>query len=1107
MLKLIKGGAGTGKSRRLAELIKESAAVGRDVLVIVPEQFDFEYNRALYNFMGMRDYNKITVSGFSRLARQILIKYGGLRGKYADDTVKRAVMFRALSNLNKQKSLQFFDRQAKSTCFINDALEYVKTLSSNGISAEYLAARTDFMNEFIRGKASDISLIYSEYSRLLAEYGYKDGSCDIAEAAKRAAEHGYFRGKNVYIDEFKSFTADEYPMLSAIISQADTLTVCLTTEDELPREYSLFETVNRTAARLESCARECDIAVQTEFLTENRRFKRPELEFLSRNIMRTGKEAFGGECTAVKVYEAAEPYEEADFVCAEIRALMEQGCRCSDIMVLARCKEVYSSVLDAAFERNNIPYYSDEKEGAAHKALFIFLRTALKLAAAKKPFTEDILRYIKTGFTGLDTEECGILEEYCYKWSVEGKMWREPFRVSPDEPKDAAAENARQRIIAPLDNLRKKCTDTTADVICRAILDFLDETHASEAVTEYIKAASEGAPDVIYAAREAKQLWELLCELLQTLYTALGGVSMSLTEFCGVFDVAVSGLSLAEPPQTLDAVSFSASHTARLANPKIIFVIGANEGALPFSAKPSALLSDRDIEALRSGGVEISGSSREKLADERYVAYASLSGASERLYVSYPMADVGGKALYPSSCVKQICSMFGDIKRTVRDMDALYFCTTEQNGYYRYVQSYKRRSTDTASLRRALEDFSPENKARFEYFDDPSAVSGHRQGLSRQTARGIYGKNISLSASRLEDYRLCPFMYFCKKGLKIYPRQKVELSAPSHGTAVHYCLSGILDRYPKEDFIRLERTEVKAAVDKLLDEYFDSEDIGGSYGKTERYINAYKLLGETLTDILMRLKKEFTQSEFTPDSFEYTIDRDGRQSPAEITLPDGGKVFFTGAVDRVDIYQKPDGRIYIRVVDYKTGAKDFSYADIYYGINMQMLLYLFALTDPKCSGKYRSALPAGVLYMPAKDASLVPRRYADDISKEAAAENSTYKMKGVVLEDDDIINAMESGANGEFIPVKAGKSAYYTYSKLISDDELKALRKYSEDIIADTAKKITSGRVEAEPLVRGKHTPCSYCDYKSVCGNYPNITSRSYDPDAEEKMREILAKE
>lgn len=1107
MLKLIKGGAGTGKSYRLAELIKESAAEGRDVLVIVPEQFDFEYNRTLYNFMGMRDYNRITVCGFSRLARQILIKYGGLRGKYADDTVKRAVMFRVLSNLTTQKSLQYFDRQAKNTRFINDALEYVKTMSSNGITAEYLAERTGFMNDHIRSKALDISLIYSEYSRLLNEYGYKDGSCDITEAAKRAAEQGYFRGKSVYIDEFKSFTADEYPMLSAIISQADILSVCLTTEDRLPHEYSLFETVNRTCTRLERCARECNIEIQTEFLAENRRFKHDELTFLSRNILRTGKPKYEGECNAIKVFEAAEPYEEADFVCAEIRALMEQGYRCSDIMVLARNKEVYSSVLDAAFERNGIPYYSDEKEGAAHKALFIFLRTALKLAAAKKPDTESILRYIKTGFTGLDTNECDILEEYCYKWGVEGKMWNEPFRISADEQRDTAAEDARSRIIAPIERLRKKCTDTTADVICRAILDFLDDTNASASVMAYIQEAMAGSPDILYAAREAKQLWELLCELLQTLYTALGGVPVSLTEFCGLFEVAAAGLTLSEPPQTLDAVSFSASHTARLANPKVIFVIGANEGILPFSAKPSALLSDRDIEALRIGGVEISGSSGEKLADERYVAFASLSGASEGLYISYPIADIGGKALYPSSSVKQICAMFDGIKRSVRDMGELYFCTTEQNGYYRYVQEYKRQSTDTASLRRALEEYSPENKKRFEFFDDPAAVSGHKMGITPDTAHKLYGR-LELSASRLEDHRLCPFMYFCKKGLKIYPRSKVDLSAPSYGTAVHFCLSSILNDYPKSDFVKLDRPQIKDVVEQLMKKYFDSEDIGGSYGKTARYLRAYSSLSDTLTDILMRLKNEFLQSDFTPDAFEYTIGRDGVQSSAEMTLPTGEKVYFTGAVDRVDTYTDNDGNRYIRVVDYKTGSKELSYADIYYGINMQMILYLFALTDPKCGGKYKDDQPAGVLYMPAKDAPLAPSRDPEDDAQRDSAETGTYRMKGLVLRDIDIVNAMEKDGRYRYIPVKLKDgSAFEYYSKVISAKELENLRKYSDQLIADTAGSILSGRTDAEPLVKKSHSPCTYCDYRSVCGNYPNIRSRSYDPEAKNKMKDILAKE
>ena len=1114
MLNLITGAAGTGKSFEMMARIDKAVCENKKVFIIVPDQFNFEYNRLLYNTIGMEKFNRTEVVSFSRLAKYIFIKHGGLKGKYADDTVRSIVMFRALSALNAQKALDFYSRQARSQRFINDALEFVKTFSANNISPERLADRTSFLGENIRRKAEDISLIYSEYSRLLAEYGYKDGHTDINEAAKKASSANYFKGIDFFIDEFKSFTPDEYEMLSVMIRDSDSLTVCLTTEDAEPKKFSVFETVNTTAAKLIQYAKDSSTPFERIVLTENRRFKYPELEFLSKNILRPVHNKFDGKCEAVTVYEAAEPYSEADFVCAEICRLVRQGYRYSDVVVMSRQKENYSSILGAAFDRCGIPFYSDNKTPAAHKALIIFIQTALKLASVKNPSTEDFLRYIKTGFTGLDTEQTDILEEYCYKWNVEGKMWHEPFKIWDKKSADNAeltndeiAENARLTVAAPIENLRRKCIDATAATICRSISEFLDEVKISEQLTEFIGETESDDVNILTAVRESKQLWDMLCTLLQTLYRTLGNTELSLTEFNSLFDVTVSGLSISAPPQTLDAVQFSASNTARLANPKAVFVIGANEGILPFAAKSSALLSDKDISALKDGGIEISGSSAEKLAEERYIAYASLSGASERLYITYPAASISGGGLYPSLAVKQAVSMFeNDIRLNAKKLGLLYFCTNEKSGYYQYVQNFKRSDSDSASLRKALEEASPENKARFEYLDDPVINSRHRLDPAKHTADKLFGKNIVLSASRLEDYRKCPFIYFCKKGLKIYPRRRVELNAPSHGNVIHYCLCEIMKAYSKEDFVALSDEAVANIVRGKLSEYYESDAVGSSYGKTKRYNAAYNRLADTLTDIISQLRREFAQSKFTPDRFEYTLSRNGDEAPMKLRAADGTEIYFIGAVDRVDTYDE-NGITYIRVVDYKSGTKVFSLEDLYYGINMQMLLYMFALTDPDVAanqGLYHAALPAGVLYMPAKDASPSLPRIFDEEQLEAAQEKG-YKMDGLVLSDLNIVKAMESEPLGIFIPVKLKKDeSFYANSKVITDEQLENLRRYSAELIKETSAAIKDGKIEADPLIHGKASPCSYCDYSSVCGNFPNITIRSYDPDAKGKMQKIL---
>ncbi|MGN0603356.1 MAG: PD-(D/E)XK nuclease family protein [Oscillospiraceae bacterium] len=1103
MLNLICGGAGTGKSYEIMTRISRAVSEGKKVYAIVPDQFNFEYNRLLYNFMGMESFNRMEIINFSRAAKYIFIKYGGLRGKYADETVKSVIMYEVLARLRSEHSLEFYGRQAAKTRFVADALEIVKAFSAAGVSPEQLSEKLAALDETIRPKAKDIALIYSGYMNSLEKHGFKDSGTDLTEAAKKASENGFFKETEFFIDEFKSFTPDEYELLKVMIRDCGSVTVALSTEDEYPKNFSLFDTVNTTAAKLIAIAKDSGVQTNKVFFTENRRFEAPELEFMRKNILRSKRENFGGECRAVKVYEAAEPYAEADYVAAEIcRLVREEGYKYSDIAVTARNPESYAPMIEAAFGRSGIPLYTDASDGISHKAMVIFIRTAMKLASMRNFSTEEILRYIKTGYSGLDDEQADILEEYCYKWNVEGKMWSEPFRIADE--KDEIAEGARKAVIMPLESLRRKSSDGKADSICRAVSDFLEEVKIAETVTKAAENTGENS-EALLAVREAKQLWDMLCELLQTFYRTLGGSEITAAEFAELFDAAVSGMKLSAPPKTLDSVSFTAAHTSRFSNPRAIFVIGANEGVFPFAPKPSPLFSDKDTERFRAAQIEIGGSLREKNSEERFIAYSVLSAARERLYVTYPVASVSGSPLYPSFAVRQLEGMFGNIKLTERDLGILFFCTTEQNAYYQYIRAFRRNDPDIASLRAALEDYSPENREKLRLADNP--VKG-RHSLRRENAERIFGGNISLSASRLEDYRKCPFIYFCKKGLRIYPRQRVELSAPSKGNAVHYCLCEFLREYDKDSFVKMERSDISAIVKDKLGEYYASAEVGGSYGKTKRFLAAFGRLADTLTDIIYRLKLEFSQSDFSPSSFEYTLSyaENSDEKPTVLQLPDKTTVSFVGAVDRIDTFVK-DNITYVRVVDYKTGSKVFSLADLYYGINMQMLLYIFAVTNPDAplnEGKYHAALPAGVLYMHAKDNVPTLGREPSEEDK-LSYEKSGCKMDGVVLADRDIAGAMENGLEGTFIPVRIKKDGdFYSNSSVITEDQIAALRKYSEDILKETAMGIKSGKIEAEPLINGTASPCSYCDYSSVCGNYPNIVKRDYAPDAADKMREKL---
>ncbi len=808
----------------------------------------------------------------------------------------------------------------------------------------------------------------------------------------------------------------------------------------------------------------------------------------------------------VTVYEADDLYNEVSFVAAEISRLVSSGeYKFSDFAVLSRQKEDYDSIVKSTFKRYEIAYYSDEKTPINHVSVAIFIVTALRLAMIKNPSTEDFLRYAKTGFLHIKTEEISVLEDYCYKWSVDKEMWNEPFIIWDENSDDVIAEETRKLITAPIKSLREKISDTTADKICTAISEFLLETDFNLALKNQLDFYCDSSEKKVTEYRFIKQVWEEITSSLERIFTLLKGEKISPKNFANLFENILMGVEVSAPPQTLDCVLFSAVNTARLSSPKVVFVIGTNDGILPYVPKQSPYISDKDIENLRKNNIVLSGLISEKTAEEKLVTYYSATSAREKIYFSYPVASVSGAGLYPSYIIAQLKIMFGDeILKNSSSVGSLFFCRNIASAYYEYVQTFAKTSEQSLALRASLEEINPLFRKRFSFFADiKSRISGEK--ISKKNAELLYGKNLSMSASRFEDYNKCPFMYFCKKGLALYPPMKMQMDNATHGNVIHYCLCEILKSFSSR-LNNLSEKELKEEINAALMNYFNSINIGKNFGKSERFITEYFMLSRTIFEILQNIKSEFSASSFAPVGFEYKLSKNGDEPAFVIKSKDGFEIKFEGSIDRIDSYVNDD-ITYIRVIDYKSSAKSFKLSDLHYGINMQLLLYLFAITDvnaPLNQGKFRMAVPSGALYMPAVDTeiSLETRNPSEDEIAKAAL--SSYKKSGMLLDNESVLNAMDKSEKATFIPENNKKNT----SEYLSENEIELVREYSMNFVENVAGKIKNGDIDAVPLVNGINSPCTYCDYKSLCDNYPNIVVRNYESDvATENMKNVISKE
>lgn len=1093
MLNLILGGSGTGKSRRLIDETALQIKKGKHVFVIVPEQFSFEYDKKLYYGLGAENFNKIKSLSFTSLAKEIFEKYGGCSGEYADDISKQVIMYRTVQELKSKKAFMYFSKQAESPDFVSDALRLVSEFRQSGVGAQELITKINSSDTTLREKLLDIATLYFAYDSALRDNNLKDSLTDITESAVIANINDYFEGSVVMFDEFESFTGDEHEMIKTIIAQADEVFAAFRSENLNSEDCSIFDSVNKTCRRMLAAAQKYKIKVNTVLLDRMYRFASGDIEHLSRNILRTGKAVFENS-ESIKIVECTDLYGEAEYICAEIKRLVMSGLRYSDIVVTSRQLSDYVYIFESIFDRYEIPYYMHINKSVMHTALMQLVSGIFEVISSVRPSSESIFRLAKTMLGGISVEEVSRLENYCFEWDIDGDMWLSPFENAPD------IEKTRRQIIEPLIALKENCFESSGGEICKSLYEYLVSIGAEKNFIRIIRDFKDR--DMQYMAKEQKRIWDMFVNALDKVAQTCGREVMKPADFCGLFEAVLSQIKYSVPPQTLDGVKIVKAETARFDSPKVTFIAGVNEDIFPMSVSQGGLLNESDRLEFESMGLSLSRSSEELAADEKLIVYKAVSSPSEKLYMLYPLSDSRGISRYPSYVIKQTEEMFtNDIKIYAKDMGVIFYCPTIEAAYYYYVQHMSENTPEIQSLKGILaeDDFY---SSRISYLESVKKSDAF-QISEKDIMKRLYSKRLNISATGFEEYNLCPFKFFCRTGLNIKPLQRREINAAEQGSIIHKCLEKLLSSCrTKAEFESLDKNKIEIMISSCADEYL-SENLGGEKGKTSRFKGNYKRLVSSITEIVLHLQQELSQSEFFPVSMEFDITEANGGLPV-LTTDSGIEIIIRGIIDRVDMYEK-DGQKYIRIVDYKTGNKEFSLGDLLYGINMQMIIYLYSALDK--NGKFRDALPAGVLYMPAGAMPCSLDRNSEESIETAL--NKRYKMKGIVLNNNDVLSAMDKGIRGIYIPAKALKDMSLDKRSSVLDlKQFALLKKYTQKVLEEMADSLYSGNIAPFPLQPSSTNICKYCDYWSVCGNDGSIyRTKLSDKEAEKLLLSEITEE
>lgn len=1077
MVKFIFGRAGSGKSSRIYDLAAQSLISKRSTILIVPEQQAVNAESKMADLLEKRGASSLELNleilNFKRLCNRVFRQYGGLSYNYISKAGRSLLMWKALSELNENLS-EYGGKVDKSRVdLMLAAVSEFKAYRITPSALEHSMEQLD-ENSSLSKKLSDISLIFADYVSLMS-LSADDSADDLTKAAEKIEANGFFTGRDVYLDSFNGYTPQEFELIRLAAKQSANLTISLTIGEGTP-----FENLIDTANRLKRIAGEFEI----EYLNENKRHSSPSLCTLEKELW-SNSTATDIECDDIHLIECPNPFAECEAVAADIVKRVRLGASYRDFAVTMRGADRFDGIIDLILEKYGIPCFFSKRTLLAEKPLIRLIFSTYSILNSGFS-TTDMITLLKTGLTELTADESALLIRYAERWKLRGRnLWCNEFKLNPngwqtemDVNLLASINDARDKLIRPLDSFFKKAAAAkTVRDHAAALYSYLLELNIPSKLDIRAKAAESAE------AAELSQLWSVTIDSLDELVNVIADMNADSEIFVKLLSIVFDSVDIGRIPAAVDAVTVGDASLLR-ANAKHIYVIGANEGIFPAAPDSGGIFTDSDREKLNELGLMLAGGNEYRASDERFTFYRALTSASDSVTVTWSSADLSGKSMRPSLGTLRIKKLFP--KLNIIKYDSLEL-KDRLEGRTKLIE-YAAEAAGTP-LGESLERYLAADKnlsMRLEKLKTPLCESDAE--LQKSTSELIASGDLALTQARLDSYVLCKFSYFCKYILKLEESDPIDFDSADIGSFIHHILEMFVSGAD------LKNVDVDAIVDEIVDEYMQklagqNEDMRLSHLFT-KLRRSSKLLCKNIAD-------EFSQSGFVPSFYELPIKfkTPGTESvdPLEVDLGDGTRACIYGIADRVDTYHK-DGKLYVRVVDYKTGSKDFSMEDISLGLNLQMLLYLFSLWK---NGKNPDSalaevagddeiLPAGVLYFSANvptitlDAEISPAEVEQKVAEKLS-------RKGLLLDDNDVLSAMERELGGHYLPVKTKKDGtFYKTDALKTLEDFGSLLHSIESTIREIGIEMKRGKMDAKPMKTKKHDACKYCKMKPVCRHQNN---------------------
>lgn len=1068
MLTIVCGRAGSGKTARVLTRLREGAERGvEDRILLVPEQFSHEAERALARELGAGASLHAEVLSFTRLASRVAAECGGAADVVPDKASKLLMMSLAVFRVSSR--LTICGGRSARTGYLENILKAVEELDAAEVTEDAMLAAADAAGGAIAEKLHDLALIREAYSLVRSEL-LPDPRELLDRLADRLPESAVGKG-GVFADGFTDFTRKELRVLECFLRRGTDVTVTLTTDGSDAEEFSVCERTKNDLA---------DMAARRGVPCEVLRLrgtpdKPPELLYLDGALTDYSVPPYEGEHGAVEIYSLGSPEDEAMLAASRILEMMraDTTLRRRDFTVAVRGFESCAPVCESVMRDFGIAAYSGRRTDILQKPLMRLVTSALDTITGGWR-SEDVFAFLKTGLTGAAADDIDILENYCLMWSVRGlSMWTRPKPWSMDpggrsSVSDEASEQKLERInavradavrpLAELDAALKKAA-TVAEKT-HAVWDMLDGMGLAERLTA--RAAKLREAGDAQSADETAQLWGILTDSFERLFAVLGPLETDTEDFSRHVRLLLSQYEVGTIPASLDAVTLCDLDAVRGRPKRCLIVLGATADAIPASGGTTGIFSGDEREKLAGLGIDIGGTGDESVARELFTVYSALTSATEKLIITWPEGSDG--ASHPSFIVTRAAELLGVPPKTA-DREA---CMT-----YAVSPCVRLAVCGRTPLAAAAEkSLEGENAERLTSLRERLDV--RRGSLAPDSVSALYGREFNISATRAEGFSRCRFSYFMKYGLRAEPRKKADFDQADLGTFIH----AIMEKTTREikslgGVGAVDDARCAEIVEKHIREY--AEELLAGRESSSRFVYLLGKMKESARKLALEILEELRGSDFEPLDFELDFSAGGDLPPALVRSGDM-RIHVGGKVDRVDGWTSGD-TLYLRVADYKSGKKQFSLSDVWYGLGMQMLIYLYMLSEEGAERYGKKVEPAGVLYLPTRDAIFsLPRSSSDgDIEAER---RKALKRTGIVLDEPEVLAAMQNGEQ-MWLDFKGGRGKAPV--ALASAESLGELFRYVREYLAAIADELRNGAVDANPCGSGDTDACRFCDFAAAC--------------------------